>query len=99
MGAATLVTLALVLALASGRLLFHPGLDSAAANPPEAVRSAAASATETRPGTLCGRVTAHDGAAYEGRLRFGGDEEAFWGHYFNGFKDENPGPPTRRPNG
>ena len=90
MGAATLVTLALVLALASGRLLFHQGLDSAAANPPDAVRSAAASATETRPGTLYGRVTAHDGTAYEGRLRFGGDEEAFWGHTFNGFRDENP---------
>ena len=90
MGAATLVTLALVLALASGRLLFHQGLDSAAANPPDAVRSVAASATETRPGTLYGRVTAHDGTAYEGRLRFGGDEEAFWGHTFNGFRDENP---------
>jgi len=24
------------------------------------------------------------------RLRFGGDEEAFWGDYFNGFKEENP---------
>ena len=90
MGAATLVTLALVLALASGQLLFHQGLDSVASTPPEAVRSAAASATETRPGTLYGRVTAHDGTAYEGRLRFGGDEEAFWGHTFNGFKDENP---------
>ena len=90
MGAATLVTLALVLALASGRLLFHQGLDSVAPSPPEAVRSAAASATETRPGTLYGRVTAHDGTAYEGRLRFGGDEEAFWGHTFNGFRDENP---------
>ena len=90
MGAATLVTLALVLALASGRLLFHQGLDSVAPTPSEAVRSVAASATETRPGTLYGRVTAHDGTAYEGRLRFGGDEEAFWGHTFNGFRDENP---------
>lgn len=99
MGAATLVTLALVLALASGRLLFHQGLDSAAPSPPAASRLTGAPAAETRPGTLYGRVTAHDGAAYEGRLRFGGDEEAFWGHTFNGFKDENPwaadAPPER----
>lgn len=39
---------------------------------------------------LYGRVTTYNGEIYEGRLRFGGDEEAFWGHYFNGFKDENP---------
>jgi hypothetical protein len=41
-------------------------------------------------GFLYGRVTTDDGATYEGRLRWGGDEEAFWGDYFNGFKDENP---------
>ena len=41
-------------------------------------------------GFLYGRVTSDDGATYEGRLRFGGDEEAFWGNYFNGFKAENP---------
>jgi len=35
-------------------------------------------------------VTTRNGTAYEGRLRFGGDEEAFWGDYFNGFKEENP---------
>jgi hypothetical protein len=38
---------------------------------------------------LYGRVTTDDGAIYEGRLRFGGEEEAFWGHYFNGVKKEN----------
>jgi hypothetical protein len=31
-----------------------------------------------------------DGTVYEGRLRFGGDEEALWSHYFNGRKDGNP---------
>lgn len=41
-------------------------------------------------GFLNGRITTHDGATYEGRLRFGGGEEAFWGDYFNGFKEENP---------
>jgi hypothetical protein len=45
--------------------------------------------TEEAPGFLYGRITTYDGATFEGRLRWGGDEEAFWGHYFNGFKDEN----------
>ena len=30
-----------------------------------------------------------DGSIYEGRLRWGGDEEAFWGDYFNGSKAGN----------
>ncbi len=53
-------------------------------------------ATETRPapethqGFLYGRITTTKGDTYEGRLRCGGDEEAFWGDYFNGSKDENP---------
>jgi hypothetical protein len=42
------------------------------------------------PGFIFGRVTTDDGAIYEGRLRFGGDEEAFWGDFFNGAKEENP---------
>lgn len=41
-------------------------------------------------GQLYGRVTTEDGAVYEGRLRWGGDEETLWGHTFNGYKDENP---------
>ena len=47
-------------------------------------------AAEAHPGFLYGRITAVDGATYEGRLRWGGDQEAFWGDYFNGAKDENP---------
>ena len=47
-------------------------------------------AAEANEGFLYGRITTDDGATYEGRLRWGGDEEAFWGDYFNGFKDENP---------
>jgi hypothetical protein len=39
---------------------------------------------------LYGRVTMEDGVVYEGRLRWGGDEEALWGNYFNGFKAKNP---------
>jgi hypothetical protein len=46
--------------------------------------------TESRSGFIYGRITAVDGATYEGRLRWGIDQEAFWGDYFNGTKDENP---------
>ncbi len=44
---------------------------------------------ETHEGFLHGRITTVDGGTYEGRLRLGGDEEAFWGDYFNGAKNEN----------
>ena len=45
-----------------------------------------------RPGQgfLYGRVTTFDGSTHLGRLRFGRDEEAFWGDYFNGVKQQNP---------
>ena len=52
--------------------------------------SAQADVGQSGEGFLFGRVTAEDGATYVGRLRFGRDEEAFWGDYFNGFKIENP---------
>lgn len=44
---------------------------------------------EAHPSVLYGVVTETDGTTHEGRLRFGGDQEAFWGDYFNGFRDEN----------
>jgi hypothetical protein len=44
---------------------------------------------DTDQGVLYGRVIT-DRDTYEGRLRFGGDEEAFWGDYFNGVKAGNP---------
>lgn len=40
----------------------------------------------TDEGFLFGRVTTTDGATYQGRLRFGQDQEAFWGDAFNGVK-------------
>jgi hypothetical protein len=46
--------------------------------------------TEVHPGFLYGRVTVDDGTTYEGRLRWGRDQEAFWSDYFNGTKSENP---------
>ena len=55
---------------------------------------AAAPATPELEGTdegfLFGRVTTTDGGSYEGRLRFGRDQEAFWGDTFNGVKSLNP---------
>lgn len=56
----------------------------------DAERPEAAPLVAEVPGSLYGRVTTYGGAIYEGPLRWGGGEEAFWGHYFNGFKDENP---------
>lgn len=94
--AAVLVLLALAVAVASGRLLFREEVESGRLIPPAvapALGPAPPPASTSAPahqGFLYGRVTTHGGAAYEGRLRFGGDEEAFWGDYFNGFKEENP---------
>ncbi len=48
------------------------------------------STTGYHRGLLYGRVTLNDGRTYEGRLRFGGDEEALWSNFFNGAKRGNP---------
>ena len=55
-----------------------------------AVGGAPAGAGEGQEGFLSGRVTTDAGATFEGRLRWGGDQEAFWGDYFNGVEQENP---------
>jgi hypothetical protein len=56
---------------------------------------------ETYQGFLYGRITTVDGATYEGRLRWGGGQEAFWSDSFNGSKHANPWlalvPPERLP--
>lgn len=63
-----------------------------ASNAPQAVPPSDVSirSQDDSGGFLFGRVTTATGSVYEGRLRFGGDEEAFWTDYFNGFKTENP---------
>ena len=63
--------------------------DSEATDTPGGPLPIAASEGEP-PSSLYGRITTYDGTTYEGPLRWGGGEEAFWGHYFNGVKDENP---------
>jgi hypothetical protein len=90
-GTAALLLFALLVALGlvAVRLLRDVDVDAYVTAPPAIPRSPATS-TAAHRGFLYGRVTTHSGTAYEGRLRFGGDEEAFWGDYFNGFKDENP---------
>jgi len=64
-----------------------PAAATAVLAPPD---SAVASSSGAHHGFLYGHITTVDGATYAGRLRWGGSEEAFWGNYFNGFKDENP---------
>jgi hypothetical protein len=65
-------------------------VDPAAAISPAITPSTATAPAEAQPGFLYGRITTDSGDTYEGRLRWGGDQEAFWGDYFNGSKDENP---------
>ena len=69
--------------------------------PTVALSKTPTAAGEAQPGFLYGRITTLGGAVYEGRLRWGGSQEAFWGDYFNGRKDVNPWvdhvPPERMP--
>ena len=67
-------------------------VEPTAATPPASTSSAAAAAEPSAEihGFIYGRITTVDDATYEGRLRWGGDQEAFWGDYFDGTKEENP---------
>ncbi len=83
-----LVVCLVILALAVGRWALEEIFEPATAAWPAADPSTAAA--EAHEAFLYGRITTEDSTTYEGRLRWGGVEEAFWGDYFNGFKDENP---------
>jgi hypothetical protein len=78
-----------------------PTAPAAAEPPPASAEPRLAAAPESSQGFLYGRITTVDGATHEGRLRWGGNEEAFWGDTFNGVKRENPWlarvPPEQRP--
>ncbi len=89
-GAFAIVLVLVLLALAARHRDLEQDVDPSAATSPEITPSTTPAAAETHQGFIYGRVTTADGATYEGRLRWGGDEEAFWGDYFNGFKAENP---------
>lgn len=84
------VLVLLLLALAARHRAREKGVHLAVAPSPATLPSPAAAEKETHPDFLYARVTTQDGATYEGRLRWGGDQEAFWGDYFNGFKPKNP---------
>ena len=97
----TFVTVLVLLVLADTYRALEPGRRPRAAATSPAITPSTTSRRRPTQGFLYGRVTTDGGATYEGRLRFGGDEEAFWGNYFNGVKDENPWaahvPPERLP--
>jgi hypothetical protein len=78
-----------LLAFAFGYRAFKRHVEPTTTRWPAAIPSTAA-AEEVHQSFLYGRITTIDGATYEGRLRWGGDEEAFWGNYFNGAKKANP---------
>jgi hypothetical protein len=100
-------TVLVLLAVGVGYRALDQDVQPAAATSPEITPSPAPAAAETHPaaethkGFLYGRITTADGATYEGRLRWGGDQEAFWSDSFNGVKHENPWlahvPPERLP--
>ena len=88
-------TLLVLLALAAGYRALQQDVGpaaatSTAATPTTTPTTAAPAVEEAHPSFLYGRVTTIDDLTYEGRLRWGGNQEAFWGDYFNGFKDKNP---------
>lgn len=106
-GAFALVLVLLILfGLAAGRRALVQSAEPSAAKPPALPASPPALADEGQQGFLYGRVITFGGATYEGRLRWGGGEEAFWGDFFNGARNGNPWvsqvppgklPRTRRP--
>lgn len=54
-----------------------------------AVPGSVLAANDTQ-GFLYGRVVTTSDSVYEGRLRWNGDEEAFWGDHFNASKEDRP---------
>ena len=75
------------LGLAAGLWIFLRNADQ---SPPPPARVAPTAPSPIHSSFLYGRITTTNGATYQGRLRFGGDEEAFWGDYFNAVKKGNP---------
>jgi hypothetical protein len=93
-------TVLVLLALAAGYLALERTVERTATLP-TVTRPTGAVAEEVHPSFLYGRITTVDGVTCEGRLRWGGDQEAFWSDYFNGAKKANPWvahvPPDRLP--
>jgi len=68
----------------------HETLDHDAGSTAASSPGGDAPSTGTHQGLLYGRITTVDDEIYEGRLRWGSNEEAVWGNYFNGRKADNP---------
>jgi len=85
-----IATVLILLALAAAYWVREQDVGRAAAPSSTITTSTGPAASEDHESFLYGRLTTNDGVTYEGRLRWGGDEEAFWGDYFNGFKAKNP---------
>jgi len=90
-----IATVVVLLAVAAGYRALNQDVHPTAAPSPAIAPSTTPAAethpaAKTHPGFLYGRITTVDGATYEGRLRWGRNQEAFWGDYFNGSKHENP---------
>lgn len=80
----TFVTMLVVFALVACNESVERDVDAV-----KAVTPSTATTATTQEGLLYGRITTNDGAIHEGRLRWGGDEEALWSNYFNGVKKGN----------
>lgn len=92
---ATVVALLIVVALAARILFGRTGRGLLPETPAgfsygEDQPSAISESPEGSRGFLYGKVILESGAIYQGRLRFGGGEEAFWSDFFNGSKATNP---------
>ncbi len=90
-----LMCVALASACADARDTGAPNADTPNADTPsrdaaEGVRAEDHTGDVTDPGFIYGRVATDDGSVFEGRIRWGTDEEALWTHYFNGAKSDNP---------
>ncbi|RMH16929.1 MAG: hypothetical protein D6696_17125 [Acidobacteria bacterium] len=85
--------IALVLLVVGQRSFVRVDDPAGASSPAAALSIPAPPVADDGRGFLYGRVTTAGGGVYRGRLRWGGDEEAFWGHYLNGLKRTNPWAP------
>jgi hypothetical protein len=97
--ASALALLALLVVLAVRHRGREPEAEPEETAPPANPLSYRPTQAPKHRGFLYGRIASDDGTVYQGRLRFGGDEEAFWNDHFNGRKKGNPwiafAPPER----
>ena len=77
-GGGAFATVLVLLALAAGYWALKQDVDPATPTSP-AITPSTAAVAEAHPSFLYGRITTRGGNTYEGRLRWGGDQEGFWG--------------------